>query len=37
MDLLGDQYDVAIPFENRMLDLTTFEELQAKIDAENDY
>lgn len=35
--LLGDKYDQAIQFEDRMLDVATFEELQAKIDNENDY
>jgi hypothetical protein len=37
MALLGDQYDYSIPFENRMLQIETFEQLQEKIDSENDY
>jgi hypothetical protein len=37
MDLLGENYDAAVPFENRLIDIATFEQLQAKIDEENDY
>jgi hypothetical protein len=37
MNLLGKEYDQAVAFENRMMDVGTFEELQAKIDEENDY
>ena len=37
MELLGDQYDSAIAFEDRMLQIATFEDMQAKIDSENDY
>ncbi len=32
MELLGDQYDVSIRFEDRMLQIETFEQLQAQID-----
>ena len=37
MELLGKDYDQAVPFEDRMLSIGTMEELQEKIDAENDY
>ena len=37
MELLGKDYDQAIPFEDRMICNATFEDLQAQIDAENDY
>lgn len=37
MNLLGDKYDQAIAFENRVEAVATFEALQAKIDEENDY
>jgi hypothetical protein len=37
MELLGENYDVAIPFEDRFIDVGTFEQLQEKIDKENDY
>lgn len=37
MELLGDKYDRAIEFENRIEGVSGFEELQAQIDAENDY
>ena len=33
MQLLGNDYDTAVNFEDRLLDIATFEELQAKIDA----
>lgn len=37
MQLLGDNYDVAVKFEDRLIDHATFEQLQARIDEENDY
>ena len=37
MDLLGEKYDHAIAFENRIEAISSFEEMQEKIDAENDY
>ena len=37
MDLLGDKYDEACPFENRVEAPDSFEALQAQIDEENDY
>jgi hypothetical protein len=33
MDILGEHYDRSVLFEDRMFDLGTFEELQAKIDS----
>lgn len=37
MELLGDKYDQAVAFENRVEAVGTFEALQARIDEENDY
>jgi hypothetical protein len=37
MELLGDNYDHSIAFEDRLIDIATFEQLQATIDEENDY
>ena len=37
MELLGKDYDQAVAFEDRMTSFGTMEELQASIDAENDY
>lgn len=37
MALLGDNYDYSIPFEDRMIQIEFFEQLQEKIDTENDY
>ena len=37
MDLLGEDYDRAVQFEDRMMEFSSFEQLQAQIDEENDY
>jgi hypothetical protein len=37
LETLGADYDRAVLFEDRLLDLKSMEELQAKIDNENDY
>jgi hypothetical protein len=37
MELLGENYDQAVKFEDRLIDVGTFEQMQAKIDEENDY
>jgi hypothetical protein len=37
MELLGDNYDHAVAFEDRLIDIATFEDMQAHIDQENDY
>ena len=37
MELLGDKYDQSIAFEDRVEGIGSFEVMQAKIDAENDY
>lgn len=37
MELLGENYDHAVAFEDRLIDIATFEDMQAHIDEENDY
>jgi hypothetical protein len=37
MSLLGENYDAAVKFEDRLIDAASFEQLQARIDEENDY
>lgn len=37
MDAMGANYDRAIESEDRYLVMTTFEQLEAKLKAENDY
>ncbi len=37
MELLGDNYDHAVAFEDRLIDIASFEDMQAHIDQENDY
>jgi hypothetical protein len=37
MDVMGSSYDRAVESEDRYLVLKSFEELAAKIEAENDY